>query len=845
MADFINKALPEKDFNNGGSTLGNPSVPVPGPQTVLSLQNQQDVEEKLENNTNVGAFSQTTNSSSLPPCENNAPRNSYGCCGDQLNPWLVVNPYATPASSVESYWQPGPGISLNAGCGCYEPFLSFMDFLFVRKLWYAGKRFCEAMSVIDRMEVNVKKAIRKRANPAEIMGSRNNPESGKYVEVTLGYTEDELIAKGIGPTHPARPFFQQATIRGWSQTRALGPQNVAHYRQLEWINGQWIVTTKTVTDSIVPYAEKTASKSKLHEWFRSNSHNIRRDGRNAEKALSDARILRTQLIVRGESTEAVDLEIIARKEMVELISEDLLGLAAAEKETIKELQRYDDYVNETAQKLKESPNGWKYAEALGEDPKTYHMPRSIIAAYSKPGITRAELDKRWIAMGRARASDAEWAIVWNRYKETYPARTGTITWPNGDTTEYPIRAGFLDVNQTSDAFLKGRQIYTAELWAAELVSVVGLTIEAVGQLFIYRPKQCWGVGVKLDRNTCECVCNIFNKSSCHNHNKAVTYYIESRFSDLYEFLVPGYFPTPNEFLSCRNCTCDVVPGNAVACLCDSCPDGKTWKDGHGCGCLYEYKEPYLPPSQGGDPFDTGPSILSKRGVCLSNSQIAAEESFGKIWNGETCQYDCPAGTDLAEDRDKPTYARIADNLYNPAPSKAHYTYATGCNYVCDGRDQIANGEQWPPNCESLLGPGAVFSYDPTVCDCLPCSVECEGGVVYYLNGSKVADLCPAGTYASPATGGEYAFFSDGFYNLFVDCFFDHPAECTWILSSQHPDNLERDNDLMLEPSVDILAWSFHTVIDDDYWISSTTDNFYGDDVSVFFCGPSINQINNP
>ena len=232
-----------------------------------------------------------------------------------------------------------------------------------------------------------------------------------------------------------------------------------------------------------------------------------------------------------------------------------------------------------------------------------------------------------------------------------------------------------------------------------LSSIVGYSFEALAALDPSRKKVCLGVNTHLDKTTCTCVCDP-NTATCTGGSGSTPLW------SILDFVAPIQ---ADEVKACYpNCGCNLErennPVSSGPCECKYCKAGYTWKDGAGCGCL-KY-------TAGASP-GYGPGILPVgnyiRGTCLDDDKIAAEESFGKVWNGNTCQYECPAGTDVAESKSC-NYGRLEDNLSNPnVGSTSHYLYTQGCNCECLDRD----GNVPSPNCSN----GYVFNPADDVCAC--------------------------------------------------------------------------------------------------------------------------------
>lgn len=258
--------------------------------------------------------------------------------------------------------------------------------------------------------------------------------------------------------------------------------------------------------------------------------------------------------------------------------------------------------------------------------------------------------------------------------------------------------------------------------------VLGLTFGALAALDPSRPKACFGRGTTLCKDTCACVCQDTTDTDCGNNPD------EPRWS-IVDIISP--IQTDEAKICKAACGCHLQVSQ-LSCLCNSCEPGYTWKDGNRCTCYKEAVNPlYSPnPVTGEWPSDQEP-VIQIPGTCIEDDVIAEEEGLGKIWGGDSayssaCAYLCPGTSDVGLGRSCGLYARLNDNLGAGAPTKEHYLYRTGCNCVCDGRDQLASGglNQFPPVCP----PGYIFDSDPHVCRCKDiCStgvckwvVECYG-----------------------------------------------------------------------------------------------------------------------
>jgi hypothetical protein len=269
----------------------------------------------------------------------------------------------------------------------------------------------------------------------------------------------------------------------------------------------------------------------------------------------------------------------------------------------------------------------------------------------------------------------------------------------------------------------------------EFLSLTGVAIASLSNLLIARPMQCFGSNVELNDN-CECVCTD-GAEDC----SAIPLGL---WQNLYDYGMPGFIPRANELKTCKSCDCHLKPqyvtNNADPwgqCYCTYCEPGYTWFDGWNCPCLIWEDRSYF--------------TSNSRGKCIANTELG----FNKVWNEEKCQLECPEGSDLAERRPKGKYARIEDNGY----PTGHYLYRTGCDYVCDGELQLADGtfSQFPPDC----GEGYIWDGSPTVCNCVSCPVK-----LFYCQEEGTAiscDECPEGFTCSGVEGSDAYICSKSIY----------------------------------------------------------------------------------
>ena len=252
--------------------------------------------------------------------------------------------------------------------------------------------------------------------------------------------------------------------------------------------------------------------------------------------------------------------------------------------------------------------------------------------------------------------------------------------------------------------------------------IVGVALTAVNNLTLYRPKTCYGNATLNDN--CECVCEK------PEYNCGVI--PQGIWSIVFDYAIPGYFPRSNELLMCKECGCNleaeyirVDPGDLLGeCYCSTCKEGYSWRSGKNCPCVAQGLHPILD------------EILSIRGICIQGN---GSHPF-KIWAGDsfnydyTCDFVCPKNSHIGQGKSCGKFARLEDTLGPDAPTTTHKDYKTGCNCVCDGREQDSSAmiTPWPPVCPE----GYIFDSDPLVCNCIDiCSdppdscrwvVECAG-----------------------------------------------------------------------------------------------------------------------
>lgn len=664
MSDFINKAKPENDFNNGGSTLGTPGGGTAGPQTQLSNQNQEGVEASLEATADTAKTSQSgsgnnvlraaSNQNTSPNCPPDYPKNSSGCCGSQTRATLFIDSAIAPVLAVDSdeykalpgdiqqqarFWGTASGggaewliqhlilYGFEGRCGCWVPLIGLSD---IFGGWLAGfmlNRLMKVWGQAGKFRNKFLKAVMDRyARLPTNKGALSVPSIDNFFNKALGKSNLRLI-----------------DINGGADLKNIIINN--RNQGLINVHKRAIAQLDSTLDTL-------------------------RKGRSIKTVTGDT-------ITKGSA------------EYTGLIRQ----LESLKQQTLKARERFVD-------------EAWKVSEEA--------------------------LMKR---------------------SPSLPA------WFNID--------GFSN---------------------SALFQTIGLGINQLLALTVYRPKICFGPGSVLNENTCECEC-LPEYESCGFFAKDYIQIGGHSYAWVYDLVSPNFLPTADELAHCaKSCDCNLQLSSTnfnIDCKCTDCVSGFTWKDGNGCACLRDY---YYTPPPGQRKSDRG-GWKKQRGICIDSDIVSAEEGFGKNWNEETCAYECPIGTDVRfkfvpydalpggifVSRPCGAYARIEDNLGIQAPTKAHYLYTTGCDCVCDGRDQLADGtlSQFPPDCESLIGPGAVFVDDPTVCNCLPCPDEdktCVKEMSYGVAFNVTEEQCNQG---DPWWGiGSFTSYNDGTNN--GDCGYPGP-----------------------------------------------------------------------
>lgn len=217
---------------------------------------------------------------------------------------------------------------------------------------------------------------------------------------------------------------------------------------------------------------------------------------------------------------------------------------------------------------------------------------------------------------------------------------------------------------------------------------------------VYRPKNCTGFNTVLDDRVtidglnnpdhCSCVCSpSMSESAVACREDGWLGPVSTVFGNLVNF-IPGF---NGQFL-----------GEEI----DGCVEP--------CTCFGER----LPNSLSGAP-DQCICQCDPPDLDYNNGPCQHERDFDRDFE---CCCKCPEGSAVAEGKTLAGQARLSDNYETDgsgwAPSKFHARYSTGCSHLCDGRDVIAAGGTWPPECPV----GQIFVSDVDVCDCVDAGTAC-------------------------------------------------------------------------------------------------------------------------
>lgn len=246
-----------------------------------------------------------------------------------------------------------------------------------------------------------------------------------------------------------------------------------------------------------------------------------------------------------------------------------------------------------------------------------------------------------------------------------------------------------------------------------LGTVIGTAIVALDAVTVWRAKVCLGQGMSLDEN-CQCVCAEGWETACGNVSSSVW----SNYANEVNSFFGGY----SDY---GGVAAIIFQGDEIQHCSLGCCSGQTQinNDDGTCDC----QDPDAPSVfiQGNIYSTTGcdcrkkvssnitgipPAVIP--GIYMDGDVKTQMENVGKIFNFDKCVFECPAGSDVALGKTKPALARYNDNLDDASvPTKEHYLYQTGCNFVCDGRDYVGT---WPPTCDA----GSLWNGDTLVCACV-------------------------------------------------------------------------------------------------------------------------------
>jgi predicted nucleic acid-binding Zn-ribbon protein len=752
MSDFITKANPDEEFNNGGSTLGKSGgAPIDGPQSVLSQTDQNDTIQSLAS-ANIGSYQQTNISSATPPSAN--PGRNEDANGNCLGAMtrgsssFRANALTITLEDANGNYSPVAFIVGQAHCDCYVP-------LNVPLISLVGK---------------LAKAKKLPSFISDLFGQNRQFEALlKYLGLWDNYTNN--VRNKLNSLYP------------WQRLQS----QIDSMRKV--INALWV----SVADMKKAIARTQARINYINKRINQFLANIAANTKARDAAVVLRDQISTLIQAKSATRDALHLKLIQ-------------GIATPSEQAL-----YYTIINSDLPRLQAS-----YRNQL-QKISNYNN-RIISDSNEISGTFKLDFQKN-VAQADLAAQNA----TLNKLRDDINEELDDIEAIKPLRDQYRSQwFQYLKDSKFSDIF----DIVT---------SMIGVGFDVLAALDPSRPKACFGPGTILNRDTCACECDTNHYDCAGTQGKAPLWSIVDIVAPVQVDELKRCYP---------DCGCNLTRNNHPLitaingfCECDGCESGYTWKSGFGCACSKAVLS-------GGSIRAGTATVARQMGTCIRDGVIAAEEGLGKTWDPETCSWKCPAGSDVAEGRSCGwLYGRLQDNLGGVAPTKQHYLYRTGCNCVCDGRDELASGTlaEFPPACQS----GYVFNSDPTVCSCVPCLVECVGGLAYLGQGG--GEFCPDGSYASPSNGESFPLFTNGSLYLFVDCIPDHPFECTWIISSVHPKSLARNNDSMLEPTPDIM-FSFHSVIDDSYWIIPNNEDFYFDAIeinSVLFCGAALSSVPNP
>jgi len=261
-----------------------------------------------------------------------------------------------------------------------------------------------------------------------------------------------------------------------------------------------------------------------------------------------------------------------------------------------------------------------------------------------------------------------------------------------------------------------------------LVGGIGV---ALGVVTIWRAKVCLGQGMSLDEN-CQCVCAEGWEKACGSVSSSVWSNYANKVTTFFGGLAGAVIFAGDEIQHCSLGCCSgqtQITNDDGTCDCEDPDAPSVFIQGNkysttGCNCKKKVSS-----SITGIPPATIP------GIYMDGDVKTQMENVGKVFNSDTCVFECPVGSDVREGRAKPTLARYTDNLDDASvPTKEYYLYQTGCNFVCDGRDY---GGTWPPTCST----GYSFDTTKSVCECVPTCTTADDNfdVIFQCNTSACGE----------------------------------------------------------------------------------------------------------
>jgi hypothetical protein len=279
-----------------------------------------------------------------------------------------------------------------------------------------------------------------------------------------------------------------------------------------------------------------------------------------------------------------------------------------------------------------------------------------------------------------------------------------------------------------------------------LGTVIGTATVALEAVTVWRAKVCLGEGMSLNEN-CECVCREGWETACGNVSSSVWSNYADGVATYFGGIAGSIIFAGDEIQHCSLGCCSgqtQITHEDGTCDCQDPDAPSVFIQGNiysttGCDCRKKVSS-----SITGIPPATIP------GIYMDGDVKTQMENVGKVFNFDKCVFECPVGSDVREGRTMPALARLEDNLSDPSvPTKEHYLYQTGCNYVCDGRDR-AEGTPWPPTCDT----GSTFDASKNFCACRPNDGFCCGICTKADSPSEGAscDGCTGCCIYDPASG---------------------------------------------------------------------------------------------